>query len=181
MNEAMFPQHPKTILSADLVLLRTQYLATFAKPINTPSSATKCLIDDSTRGLPGPLSRDDDEDSSPHVLDLNQADPVLCFNPDWTPLGFGSINALTQHGLLMAAHAVGTDPHGLVTTGSNQKNEAKSHHLSGRDPEVAKNSHLSGNHQSVSQNTQTLISANRAYTKCSHANCESVHKVYVAK
>ena len=98
-NEAKFPQYPKTILSADPVLLQTQNPANSAEQIKTPISAAQCQIYGST--LPGPQSQDDDEDSSPHVQDLDLANHALCSNHDMTTSGHGN-NALTHFWFRMA-------------------------------------------------------------------------------
>ena len=84
-NSARFPQYPKTTPSADPVLLRTQ------NPANS-ANANEC-------DLPGPQSRDDDEDSSPFVQDLDLEDSVSCSNHEMTTCGHRN-NTLTHSGLL---------------------------------------------------------------------------------
>ena len=94
-NEAVFPQYPKTSVSADPVLLRTQHPANSAEPIVTPISAAQCRIYGSTIGLPGPQSQDDDEDSSPHVQDSDLEDHTSCSNCDMTTFGHTNAKPLT--------------------------------------------------------------------------------------
>ena len=67
--------------------------------------------------LPGPLSRDDDEDSSPLILDSDLADHVPCSTRDMTTSGHEN-PTLTQSGFLMATLVVGTDSKEWVSTGS---------------------------------------------------------------
>ena len=52
-NETVFPQYPKTPLSADPVLLRTQNPAISAEPINTPISDAQCQINFAWTPIPG--------------------------------------------------------------------------------------------------------------------------------
>ena len=77
----------------------------------------------------GPLSWDDDEDSSPFVQDLDLGDHDPCSNYDMTTFGYDN-DALTHDKFLMATHVVGTDSKGLVTTGSNRKVATSHTHLS---------------------------------------------------
>ena len=71
-KEATFQPNPTDQLCADPGLPRTH------EPIVTPRSAAQCSINGSERNLPGPLSLDDDEDSSPLIQDLDLADHVPC-------------------------------------------------------------------------------------------------------
>ena len=74
----------------------------------------------SERDLPGPLSRDDDEDSSPLIQDLDLANHVTCSTRDMTTFGHEA-NAFTHSGFLMATQVVATHLKRLGTPGSNRK------------------------------------------------------------
>ena len=110
-KEATFQPSPTNRLCADPGLRRTD------EPIVMPRSAAPCSIDGSECDLPGPLSRDDDEDSSPLIQDLDLADHVPCSNRDMTTFGHDE-STLTQSGFLMATLVVGTDSKEWVSTGS---------------------------------------------------------------
>ena len=71
------------------------------EPILTPKSAVLCTINGSECDLPGLMSRDDDEDSSPLVQDLDLAEHIPCSTHDTTTSGHGS-NTLTHSGILLA-------------------------------------------------------------------------------
>ena len=90
-SEDPFHQHSKTQPVAEPALPRTPDPATSA-------NAFEC-------GSPGPLSRDDDEDSSPIVLDLDLADHVPCSNCDMTTSGHE--NPTLTHSL--GASALGSE------------------------------------------------------------------------
>ena len=138
-----FHSHPKVQTVADPDLPRTH------EPIVMPRSAAQCSINGSECDLPGPLSRDDDEDSSPIVQDLDSADHVPCSTRDMTTSGH-DYPTLTQSGFLMATPVVGTDSKEWVTTGSttnttqNQLNApAHSGHLTGNNRKVTPTSLVS--------------------------------------
>ena len=80
-----FHQHPRTRSAAEPDLPRT------------PSDHVK------ERDLPGPLSRDDDEDSSPYVQDLDSADHVPCSSSTMTTSG---------HNDKTLTHSLGASAHG---------------------------------------------------------------------
>ena len=65
------------------------------------------------RGLPGPLSRDDEEDSSPLIQDLDLADHVPCSTRDMTTFG---------HDDATLTHSLGASAHGSETTISENAN-----------------------------------------------------------
>ena len=83
-----FHPTPTTHSVAEPVLLRT------------PDSALSASAD--SCDLPGPLSRDDDEDSSPRTQDLDLAEHTSCSTRDLTTLGQES-TALTHQGLLIGS------------------------------------------------------------------------------
>ena len=72
-NEAMFPQYPKTQSFVEPDLLRT------------PDPATSAYANECE--LPGPMSRDDEEDSSPLVQDLDLGQHIPCSTCDMTTSG----------------------------------------------------------------------------------------------
>ena len=75
-NVAMFPQYPKTPSVSEPILPRNY------EPIHTPISAAQCTINGSECDLPGPVSRYDDEDSSPLVQNLDLAQHIPCSTRD---------------------------------------------------------------------------------------------------
>ena len=109
-KQRMFPQHPKTTLSADPVLLRTQFPALSA-------NANEC-------DLPGPLSRDDDEDSSPLVQDLDLEDNTSCSKRDVTTYGQTN-NTLTHSGSLFGNPTSGVTPASPITERKDPHGSAK--------------------------------------------------------
>ena len=94
-----FHQHPKTQSVAEPDLPRT------------PDPATSAHAQE--RDLPGPLSRDDDEDSSPLIQDLDLADYVPCSTRDMTTSGHD--NPTLTHSL--GASALGSE----IPTSQNAK------------------------------------------------------------
>ena len=70
--------------------------------------------------LPGPLSRDDDEDSSPRTQDMDLAKHIPCSTPGMTSFG-REHNSLTYSGFLMGPPVVVSDFKTFGTTGSNRK------------------------------------------------------------
>ena len=76
-----FHQHLKTQSVADPGLPQTD------EPTVTPMSAALCQINSSECDLPGPSSRDDDEDSLPLTQDLDLAKHIPCSNYDMTTFG----------------------------------------------------------------------------------------------
>ena len=80
--------------------------------------------------LPGPLSRDDDEDSSPRPQDLYLAEHTSCSNHGLTTLGQES-TALTHQGLLDGNPTTCKDPPGSANlTGSTSKGHPVTANLS---------------------------------------------------
>ena len=73
-SEDPFHQHSKTQLVADPILPR------ITVPIVTTTSAAPCSTIGHGCDLPGPQSRDDDEDSSPFVQELDRAEHTQCSN-----------------------------------------------------------------------------------------------------
>ena len=73
-----------------------------------PRSAAQCSISGSERDWPGPQSRDDDEDSSPLIQDLDLADHVPCSTRDMTTSGH-EYPTLTHP---LGASALGSGIHG---------------------------------------------------------------------
>ena len=62
-------------------------LPRITQSIAAPIFAAQCTINGSECDLPGPLSRDDDEDSSSLVQDLDLAEHTQCSNYDMTTSG----------------------------------------------------------------------------------------------
>ena len=98
-KEATFQPNPKNQLCADPVLPRT------TQPTVTPNSVELCTINGYECVFPGPSSRDDDEDSSPLLQDLDLADHVPCSNRNMTTSGHDSTETLTYHGFLLATQS----------------------------------------------------------------------------
>ena len=87
-KETTFQRNPKILSVADPGLPRID------EPITMPRR------DGSERDLPGPPSRDDDEDSSPLIKDLDLTDHIPCSNRDMTTSGHYDYDAtLTHEGL----------------------------------------------------------------------------------
>ena len=80
-HQKTFHPHPRIQSVAEPILLQTDEL------ILTHKSAAPCTINGSECALPGSTSRDDDEDSSPLVQDLDLAEHVPYSNCDMTTLG----------------------------------------------------------------------------------------------
>ena len=80
--------------------LRTQSVAEPDLP-RTPDSALSTPVIGCD--LPGPMSRDDDEDSSPFVFALDLAEHTRCSNYDMTT--FGHEEATLTHNWWLGAHA----------------------------------------------------------------------------
>ena len=97
--EDPFHPHPKTQPVAEPDLPRTQ------APANS-DHAKEC-------DLPGPLSRDDDEDSSPLIKDLDLADHIPCSTRDMTTSG---------HDESTLTHSLGASALGSETTISENAN-----------------------------------------------------------
>ena len=107
-NELGFPQYPKTTPSADPVLLRTQF------PANSANA--------NEGDLPGPQSRDDDEDSSPFVQDLDLEDSTSCSNRETTTRGHPNTKPLT---LSLGTRAHGSENLQRMTPASPTRENAK--------------------------------------------------------
>ena len=76
IKEAAFHPNPTTQPVAEPALPRTD------EPMFTPISAAQCTINGSECDLPGPVSRYDDEDSSPLVQNLDLAQHIPCSTRD---------------------------------------------------------------------------------------------------
>ena len=111
--------------------------------LRTPDSALSASAD--SCDLPGPLSRDDDEDSSPRAQDLDLAEHTSCSTRDLTTIGQESI-ALTHQGLEIGNPTSCKDPPGSASSSSiNRQGPLGSANLTGNTREDAQASANSSN------------------------------------